>query len=121
MLDVTYGQHGPDDLTDAALRTALFGERNPLKDQGLAFAVEMRDPVEPLRSRRLSEEIIRPVAQVLITEALVGAGRADRITRFRLAPAVAGARRLELEWHPRRRHTTDRPSARRLEGVVKLP
>jgi len=81
----------------------------------------MPDPLQPLAQRRVSEEIVRPVAQLLLTEALVGRGRAERIAQFRLGPMVSGRRRFELQWQPPRRHSTDRPALKTIDGTVTLP
>lgn len=121
LLDVTFGDYGPDDLTEIALRGALFGERSPLKNRGFEFAAEMPDPLQPLAQRRVSEEIVRPIAQLLLAEALVGGGRAERIAQFRLGPVVSGRRRFELQWQPPRRHSADRPALRTIDGTVTLP
>lgn len=121
MLDVTMDGYSPDDLTEIGLRTALFGERNPMKDQHFGFAADLPDPLGPLRTQRVSEEVIRPIGQVLVTEALVGSGRAERVVHFRLGPPIAGRRRAELQWQPPRRYSNNRSGLRKIEGVVQLP
>ncbi len=81
---------------------------------------EIDSPLPALASQNLSEEIIRPVLRVLVTEELVGNGRAARITEFKLGPPVAGERRLALGWADRRRYVNEEPGAHRIEGVVEL-
>lgn len=44
-LEISVPGYSVDDLTDAALRSALFGERHPLADQHMSVLAEMRDPV----------------------------------------------------------------------------
>jgi len=45
----------------------------------MGFATEINDPLAPLRENPVSEEIIRPLSELLITDLLVGPGRARRI------------------------------------------
>lgn len=100
---VGFGGQTPDDLTDKALRVVLFGESNPLATQHMGLAlrmVKMSDPLQPLREAKVSEEIVRSLAEVMIVDELVGSGRAARVTKFRLGASVGGQRRLELEWEP---------------------
>ena len=40
-LEFSVGGMTPDDLTERALRTVLFGERNPLAEQHMGFAAEI--------------------------------------------------------------------------------
>ena len=97
MLEVTFNGLTPDDLTDAALRTALFGEPNPLARQHMDFMAEMPDPLQPLRDARVPDEIVRSLAELMIVDELVGSGWAARVTKFRLGASVGGQRRLELD------------------------
>jgi len=120
LLEISVSGYSADDLTEAALRSALFGERHPLADQHMSLLAEMRDPVEALRGGRLADEITRPLAELLLTDALVGSGRASRVTTFRLGSSITGARRLRIGWEPARRHSNERSSARVVEGYVRL-
>ena len=111
----------PDDLTDVALRTALFGEPNPLASQHMDFMAEMPDPLEPLRDAGAPDEIVRSLAEVMIIDELVGSGRADRVTQFKLGASVGNLRKLELEWEPRRRYVNEGRVRRHLVvGRVRL-
>ena len=51
-LEVSIGGKSPADLTEGALHTVLFGERNPLSDQHMGFAAEISDPLPPLGKTR---------------------------------------------------------------------
>jgi hypothetical protein len=115
--EVAFGSRSADDLTELAVRVALFGEPNPL-DQ-MSFMAEMSNPFGPLNAIGLGEDAIHAVGEVLLTEALVGSGRAQRITALRLGPSRRGSRRVMLEWLPRQRYTNVIPVVRRVEGEVR--
>ena len=121
LMDVSFEGLEPADLTEAALRTALLGEPNRLSSRSMAFLAELPDPLQPLRDARVAEEIVRPLAELMIVDELVGSGRAVRITKFRLGTSVGGVRRVEFEWEPSQRFGHDRRGPRRkLEGRVEL-
>jgi Domain of unknown function (DUF4062) len=119
-VEMSVNGRSPADLTEAALRSALFGERNPLDGQHIGFMAEMPDPLEALRAARVPDEIARPLAELLVVDALVGSGRAERVTDFRLGASVGGARRLALTWEPPRQYSNERVTVRRVEGAVRL-
>ena len=84
------------------------------------FMAEMPDPLEPLRVAGVPDEIIRPLAEVMVVDGLLGSGRAARVTMFRLGASVGGQRRLELEWEPPQRYENERRERRQLDGRVRL-
>ncbi len=107
----------PEDLTEIALRTSLFGEQNPL---GYGeFMSSMDDPLALIRHLALPEEVLKAVTRLLLTEALVGEGRASRIVHCRLGPDIGGSRRLDLAWQPTAR-LREAPPVRRIEGLVRV-
>ncbi len=121
LLDVVINGQTPDDLTDFALRAAMFDEQNPLAPHHMGFTAKMSDPFQPLRDASVPDEIVRALAEVMIVDELVGSGRAARVTTFRLGASVGGMRRLELSWEPPRRYTNVRPVPRQpLVGQVRL-
>jgi hypothetical protein len=120
LIEMSVNGRSAAELTEIALRVALFRERNPLGDQHLGFMTEMADPLEPLRRARVSDEIVRPLAELMIVDVLVASGRAARVTEFRLGASVRGMRRLKLAWEPRRYYANERPSIRSIEGEVQL-
>ncbi|MFA5910636.1 MAG: DUF4062 domain-containing protein [Vicinamibacterales bacterium] len=120
MLEVSVSGHTADELTEAGLRTALFGTRHPLAGQHLGFIGEIADPFAALRAARVSDEITRPLAELMLVDALVGSGRATRISQFKLGTAVRGIRRLVVGWQPPRRYSNARASERLVEGDVRL-
>jgi hypothetical protein len=120
-MDMSFNGMTADDLTDLALRVSLFGEPNPLAKQSMGFMTEMPDPLEALRRARVPDEIIRPLAELMIVDSLVGSERAARITDFRLGASVGGIRRLEFTWEPRKRYSgDDRPKRRKVTGQLRL-
>jgi hypothetical protein len=64
----------------------------------MSFLARLDDPIAVVASLGLSEEIIRPILHLLFVEALVGSGRAGRVSRLRLGAAIRGQRALELAW-----------------------
>jgi hypothetical protein len=110
----------PADLTESALRTVLFGELNPLADQHMGFATEIDDPLRPLRQSPVSEEIIRPLSELLLTDLLVGSGRARSIRAFRLGVAIRGRRRLTLAWETPSRFSNEPVTVRSISGEVNI-
>ena len=63
----------------------------------------------------LPEEILRPIVRLLLTEALVGSGRATRIRNLRVGVSVGGTRSLMLEWEGSSSYTNP-PQIRSIAG-----
>lgn len=121
LLDIAFNGLTPDDLTDAALRTALFGEPNPLATQHMEFMTDMPDPLQPLRHARVPDEVVRSLAELMIVDELVGSGRVARVTHFKLGASVGGLRKLQLAWEAPQRYVNERQRPRpKLEGQVRL-
>ena len=121
LIEVTVNGQTPTELTELALRVALFGEPNPLARQHMDFMAEMPDPLQPLRDAGVPDEIVRSLAEVMIVDELVGSGRAARVTKFRLGASVGGRRRLELNWEPPRWYANERRGRiRSVAGQVRL-
>jgi hypothetical protein len=122
--DVTLSEGGrtysPIDLTDIGLRSGLFGEETGLGELS-AHMAEVGNPLQPLGGMRVPEEVVGPVARLLVTEALVCGGRASRISRFRLGPPAAGRRRLEVGWRGIPRHRGAEAEGRGVEGYMSWP
>lgn len=117
LVDVALGGRSPEDMTELAVRIALFGEENPLGV--MSFMAAMKNPFDAVDALGLSEDAVTPVAHLLLTESLVGAGRAERLTALQVGPSVVGSRRVAVAWLPRRRFTNVVPDERRVEGVVR--
>ncbi len=109
--------YSADDVTEAALRNALFGDAS--ETMLLSFGGHVSNPLEGLHSEKLSEEVLRPMLRLLMTETLVGSGRAARLTRLRLSAPVDGRRRMALAW--RGLSQVGKPGElREIEGMIQL-
>lgn len=86
----------------------------------MGFLTEMTDPLQPLRDAKVSDEIVRPLAELLIVDELVGSGRAARLSEFALGTRIRGDRELKLSWETPKRYSNDRPSTRTVRGKVRL-
>jgi hypothetical protein len=120
LLEFSIGGMTPADLTESALRTVLFGEPNPLSGQHMGFATEIDDPLRPLRQSPVSEEIVRPLSELLLTDLLVGSGRARSIRAFRLGVAIRGRRSLALAWETPSRFSNEPVTVRNISGEVHI-
>jgi hypothetical protein len=110
--------YSADDVTEAELRHAVFEE--PQKTALLSFGGQLPNPLDGLPDEPLSDEVLRPILRLLMTEALVGSGRATRLTRLRLSAPAEGRRRLALAWQGQGR--TGLPGgSREIEGDIRLP
>lgn len=117
LVDVALGGRTPEDMTELSVRIAVLGEENPLGV--MSFMASMDNPFEIIDSVRLPEDAVEPVAHLLLTESLVGAGRAERLTALQVGPKFLGSRRVVIAWLPRRRYTNVAPEERRIEGEVR--
>jgi len=88
-----------DDLVAINLRKAMFGEPGPRYTQIIGGT--LKDPLEPLRKLNVPDEVMRSLARLFITEALVGPGQASAVTRVLLSPGSNGEREILVEWQPR--------------------
>lgn len=113
-LDMSVEGRSPDDLTELAMRVALLGELNPLGSMG--FMLKVDNPLPSLAGLGLTEDAVAQVAELVVTELLVGERGVDHLTAFRLGPAQFGKRRLLVGWMPKRRAVNVQPVERRLEG-----
>lgn len=117
LIGAAYNGMSAEDLTDLALRVALFGEPNPLGE--LSFLAEMDNPLAGLEQLALDEDSFSGLAEVLLVESLVGSGLASRISSLRIGPARSG-RPVRMEWIEPSRHVNVEPARRRLEGKLKI-
>ena len=119
-LEMSIGGRTPADLTEIALKGVLFGEPNPMADQHMNFATEIADPLRPLREETVSEEIVRPLSELLVTDVLVGSRRAVGIREFRLGVPIRGRRKLTLGWEAPKQYSNEKTTIRTIHGEVDL-
>lgn len=107
--------YSADDITEINLRRALFGEPGPRRL--LSMGGSIGDPLSELPTTPLPVELHRAVLGLLITEALIGSGRATRVSRLQVAPRGPNGRRIIVEWTGR----ADRgqtPDTRTVDGYL---
>jgi hypothetical protein len=80
----------------------------------------MDDPLLPLRDNPISDEIIRPITELLLTELLVGSECATTIREFGLGMAVQGRRSLSMAWETSDRHSNKVRQVRSIQGYVRI-
>jgi hypothetical protein len=86
----------------------------------MSFATEIPDPLAPLRTNLISEEIMRPLTELLLTDLLLGSQRARRIVDFRMSVPVQGRRSLTLAWEPVSRYSNHVEPFRTISGEVNI-
>ncbi len=96
----------PDDLAELGLCAGLFGDDIP---GPIRWATHPVDPLQPLRDLSISEDAVAGLALVLVTEALVGSGRAVTVDRVRIGRVIDGTRRVVVTWigHDGKQRTVD--------------
>ena len=113
--------HSTEELNAMLVQTALFGGPHPLAGSGMESMTKIADPIGPLRKARVPDEIVRNLTELMITESLVGSGRAVSVKTFRLGTMTKGGRKLELTWIPATPYETggmNRPKT--ITGYVNL-
>jgi hypothetical protein len=91
-----------EELARRSLSDGLFGTQT--LPQGLLAMSKPVEPLSPLRGRGLADDIVRPIAHLLIAEHLLLGEEAATIDDFRLGPRRNGARLLSVTWTPPRRY-----------------
>lgn len=121
--DVTYRSSGrtltSTDIAEANLRAGLCGDPLPESDFGFG-GLEAINPLLPLGDARIADEAVRPIAELLLTEHLIGGKLAEDIVHFRLGPQVRGRRRLQLSWRPEINYVGLPQNLRTVEGFTTL-
>lgn len=110
--------YSADDITEISLRRVLFGEPGP---RGvLSLGGSIGDPLAQLADTSLSVELHSAVVGLLITEALIGSGRATRVPLLRIGPPGPGGRPIVVTWLGRGEHGRP-PGPRTVEGCLTAP
>jgi hypothetical protein len=118
-VDMAVSGRTPEDLGELAVRVALLGEENPL-GTSMGFMVRMTNPLLLMDGMMLPEDAVEPVSHLLLTEELVGTGRAERITSLQVGPRRGNVRAISLGWQPRKRFSSSTPKERLVQGEVVL-
>jgi hypothetical protein len=112
------GGLSPDDIVDRSLRNIFFGESVPDSLATLGGVVDVGLAPDDLTAVfALSEEIVRPVARLVISDGLVGSGNASAITHLDLGTRNADSRPMRLEWIEPRVYSNAVPGGRSVEGI----
>jgi hypothetical protein len=94
-LNVDGNSYSAGEVTELLVRQALFGERIPRGVVSLGATVS--DPLKEIPTD-LPSDLHSAVSGLLITEMLVGSGRAERITGLRIGPRGPAGRPIRLTW-----------------------
>jgi len=106
-----------DQLVEAGMRALFLGEPLPPSVGMLDFMTDTGIDVDELRQAFAQpNEVAEAIARLVVTEGLVGSGRAARIASCTLGLVAGGARRVEVAWVDPRVYTNVEPARRRLEG-----
>jgi Domain of unknown function (DUF4062) len=106
-----------DELVEAGMRALFLGEPLPPGLGMLDFLADTGIDRDDLRQAFVQpNEVAQAITRLVVTEGLVGSGRAARIPSFSLGPRVGGARRIEIGWIDPRAYTNVEPARRRIEG-----
>jgi len=88
--------YSADEVTEINLRKALFGEAAP---RGLLIiGGNIGAPLSQMPRERLSADIHSAACGLLLTDALVGSGRASRVTQIRVGPRCRDGHEVILAW-----------------------
>ncbi len=83
-----------DELTKVAIEVSLFGAPNPLGM--MASMVQIPNPFLALQQAGVSDESVRPIARLMVSEILVVERGIERLVRFQLGRSIRGRRRLAI-------------------------
>lgn len=106
-----------DELTKLAIEVSLFGAPNPVGV--MAHMVELSNPFGALKDAGVSEESLRPIARLMLSEILVVERGIERLVRFQLGRSIRGRRRLAIGYQVRPAYSNQpAPAPLELEGEV---
>nr|MBA2301083.1 DUF4062 domain-containing protein [Acidobacteriota bacterium] len=71
MIEMSFNGISPEELTEIALKSTLFGQRDQRLARNMGVVSEIPDPFSDIRGRRIADDPLRPLARLLLTEALV--------------------------------------------------
>lgn len=103
-----------DDVTEATLRSMLFGEGTSVGLSGMS--PQIANPLASLTGLSLPEDAYGQIARLVLTEELVGGVHAGRLLGVRVSPPRGGSRKLTLDWLPPREFSNVDPQPRSTTG-----
>lgn len=106
-----------DELTDMAVRVSILGEPDPF---GLGSPARMTNPLSALVTAGVSEESLRPLAHLVLSEVLAEERGVARIISLRLGASIAGRRALKIEYLPSAEYSNVIPAPRTVAGTLAL-
>jgi Domain of unknown function (DUF4062) len=111
------GRLSADELVEAGMRALFLGEPLPPSVGTLDFLADTGiNPDDLQQAFTQPNEVAEGITRLVVTEGLVGSGRAARIGSFSLGPRVGERRRIEIEWTDPRVYSNMEPAVRRLVG-----
>lgn len=117
-MDVSFNNYSPDDQTELALRSGLLRDSLPADlNDPFGSTIDTRDPLEPLASLGLPTAAEEAIAALLISEYLLGTGRASAIEDFALGPRTVNGQRLTLTYAEPQRYANQPPGTRTVDGT----
>ena len=106
-----------DELTKVAIEVSLFGTPNPLGS--MAHMVQIANPFPVLEQAGVSEESLRPIARLMLSEILTVERGIERLVHFRLGRSIRGRRALAIGYQvPAAYSNQPSPAPFELEGEV---
>lgn len=88
--------YSADEVTEIHLKKVLFAEPAPRGFVSVGGSIS--DPLGQMPCERLPADIYNAVFSLFLTEALVGSGRASRVTQLRVGPRGPVGRKVVLAW-----------------------
>jgi Domain of unknown function (DUF4062) len=83
-----------DELTKLAIKVSFFGESNPLGP--MHSMAQILNPFPVLQQAKISEESLRPIARLMVSEVLVVERGIERLVSFQLGRSIRGRRPLRI-------------------------
>jgi hypothetical protein len=106
-----------DDLVELGMRRLFLGEPLPDALDALGFMTETGiEPAALAECFDLPNEVAPAITRLVVSDGLVGSGRASRIASLSLGPAAAGERTIQIEWVDPRLNANAGPERRSLQG-----
>ncbi len=112
LMEAGVGGLSPDEQVKAGLEAALFGEPLPDALAGFGagmFGIDTEDPLAPLAGLPLDHPTYEAIAQLLLTERLIGKHGVSAVLAADVGPLTNGSRSIHLVWRARQRYTNQAP------------